>query len=313
MQSRCGPPKFDQQDWSQFDFSRWHLDGVTLDAASAAFASLSEQLFNSGDWRQHFQATLPALGREALRFFKGHSQQLRDQRNVVAEDFDKRITRAQERSDDFRGTVEAASAPPVIKADPDKFHLVVKVITKDARLGLPGVAVKIIDPRNEKYVLIHAITDRDGNAILTIREEIVEEVDKRDATLEVLSLAGQTLVKLPGAVCVRLNQVETRVITLQDSPEIGPQKSAALQIRAEREARRGNLAARIDSLKREREVRLHDLDCRLEDNEAIISELEPQGDSSQASESPSSQDAPSQTGPAKEESPSTPKRGRKRR
>ena len=73
MQSRCGPPKFDQQDWSRFDFSRWHLDGVTLDAAAAAFAGLSDRLFNSAEWRQHFQAALPALEREALNFFKGHS------------------------------------------------------------------------------------------------------------------------------------------------------------------------------------------------------------------------------------------------
>ncbi|MGH2396560.1 MAG: hypothetical protein ACRDFW_06140, partial [bacterium] len=76
MHSRCDPPRFDQQDWSQFDFSRWHLDGVTLDAASAAFAGLSERLFNADEWRQHFQATLPALEREALSFFKGHSQHL---------------------------------------------------------------------------------------------------------------------------------------------------------------------------------------------------------------------------------------------
>ena len=61
MQSRCDPPKFDQEDWSQFRFSRWHLNGVTLDAAAAAFAGLSERLFNSDAWRQHFQATLPAL------------------------------------------------------------------------------------------------------------------------------------------------------------------------------------------------------------------------------------------------------------
>src|SRR5438105_739664 len=127
MHSPCGPPKFDQQDWGQFDFSRWHLDGVALDAASAAFTNLSEQLFNSDEWRQHFQSTLPALEREAISFLKGHSQQLRDQRNAVAQDFDKRISAAQERSDGFRRSVEAASAPPVIEASPNKFHLAVKV------------------------------------------------------------------------------------------------------------------------------------------------------------------------------------------
>jgi hypothetical protein len=275
MYSRCGPPKFDQQDWSQFDFSRWHLDGVTLDAASAAFAGLSERLFNSEDWRQHFQAALPALEREALSFFKNHSQQLRDQKNAAAEDFGKRIAAAQRRSNDFQKSVEAAAASPVVQASPNLFHLAVKVTTEDVRLGLPGLVIQIMDPRNEKIALVQAVTDRDGNAILTVPEEIAKEVDKRDTALEVLSPTGKALVKLPGAVCVRLSQVDTKVVTLPDSPEIEPHKNAALGIRSEREARVATLAARIKTLKRDREARLHDLDCRLEDNEAIIAELEP--------------------------------------
>ena len=136
-----------------------------------------------------------------------------------------------------------------------------------------------MDPQNEKRALVHAITDRDGNAVLTVSGTTAKKVDKRDTALEILSPAGKTLVMLPSAVCVRLKQVETKVVTLHDSPEIGPQQSAALQMRAEREARLSHLASRIDALKREREVRLHDLDCRLEDNEAIVSELEPQGGS----------------------------------
>jgi hypothetical protein len=275
MHSPCDPPKFDQQDWGQFDFSRWHLDGVTLDAASAAFAGLSERLFNSEEWQQHFRETLPAVEGAALSFLKNHSQQLREQKTAVAQDFDERIARAQERSDDFRSAVEAASAPPVIGADPSRFHLAAKVTTEDGRLGLPGVAVRIIDPRNKKLALVQAITDLDGNALLTVPEELAREVDKQDAAVEVLSPAGKSLAKLPGAVCVRLNQVETKVVTLRNSRELGPQKSAALLLRAEREARVGNLAARVDALKREREARLHDLDRRLADNEAIIAELEP--------------------------------------
>lgn len=324
MHSRCDPPKFDQQDWNQFDFSRWHLDGVTLDAASAAFAGLSEQLFNSEEWRQHFQAALPALEREALSFFKGHSKQLRDQKNAAAEDFDQRIVAAQRRSDDFRKSVEIAAAPPLVKAGSNTFHLAVKVTIEDTRLDLPGLTVRIMDPRNKKIALVQAVTDRDGNAILTVPaqiaktggvgerplgiptvadrcaqvlgirtvpEEIAKKVDKGDTVLEVLSPAGKTLVTVPGAVCVRLNQVETKVVTLPDSPEIGPHKNAALGIRSEREARVASLAARIENLKRERETRLHDLDCRLKDNEAIIAELEPKGDTGESSEAAPSHEA----------------------
>jgi len=312
MQSRCGPPKFDQQDWSQFDFSRWHLDGVTLDAASSAFAGLSKRLFNSDEWRQHFQATLPALEREALSFFKDHSQRLRDQKNAAAEDFYQRIAAAQKRSGDFRKSVETAAAPPVVQANPNTFHLAVKVTIEDTHIDLPGLIIQIMDPRNEKIALVQAITDRDGNAILTVSEQIAKEVDKRDTALEVLSSVGKTLVKLPGAVCVRLNQVETKVVTLRDSPEIGPHKSAALGLRSEREVRVASLAARTETLKRERGARLHDLDCRLEDNEAIIAELEPNGGTPRSSEAAASPDVPPQAEPSIKKGPPAPKRGRKK-
>jgi hypothetical protein len=58
------------------------------------------------------------------------------------------------------------------------------------------------------------------------------KVDKRDTALEILSPAGKILLMIPSAVCVRLHQVETKVVTPHDSLEIGPQKIAALQIRA---------------------------------------------------------------------------------
>lgn len=321
MRSQCGPPKFDQQDWSQFDFSRWHLDGVTLDAASAAFAGLSERLFNSEEWRQHFQVTLPELEREALSFFKGHSQQLRDQKNAVAQDFDKRIAAAQQRSDDFRKFIDTAVAPPLVQASPNTYLLAVKITTED--IGLPGLVVQILDPRNEKLALVQAITDLDGNAILSVPEEVAKqlgkrdvapkEVDKCDLALEVLSPTGKILKTLPGAVCLRLNQVETKVVTLADSPEIELYKKAALGIRSDRKARVASLAARMETLKRERDARLHDLDCRLEDNEAIIAELEPKGDTPQPLKPEPSQDVPPRAESSKHEGPPARKLGRKKK
>jgi len=41
MRSQCEPPDFGEQDFSQFDFTRWHLDGLTLDAAATAVAGLT--------------------------------------------------------------------------------------------------------------------------------------------------------------------------------------------------------------------------------------------------------------------------------
>src|SRR5262245_10457506 len=100
MRSSCDPPEFDEQDWSKFDFTRWHLDGLTLDAAASAFAGLSEKLFQSEEWRERFQATLPEVQRQALDFFQEHSRQLNQARTTIAQDFETRIAAAQQRSDD---------------------------------------------------------------------------------------------------------------------------------------------------------------------------------------------------------------------
>src|SRR5262245_6071178 len=275
MYSPCDPPNFDHQDWSQFDFSRWHLDGVTLDAAAAAFAGLAEGLFNSDEWRQRFQATLPEIQRQAVDFFKEHSRELREQLTGAAQDFDARIAAAQQRSDDFRKSIEVATAPPVVQPSPNSYHLAVKVATeKDVRLGLPGLVVQIMDPRDTKMTLVESVTDRDGNAILSVHAESAGEVDKRDTTFQVLGPDGKPLVNVPNAVCVRIGQTETKVVTIPESPATAQHKSAALQLRSEREGRARTLAGRTESLKRERQSRLEGLNCRLRDNEAIITEIE---------------------------------------
>jgi hypothetical protein len=59
--SPCDPPKFDEQDWSQFDFSRWHLDGLQLDSVAQAIADLTQRLTNSPEWQDNVKATVADL------------------------------------------------------------------------------------------------------------------------------------------------------------------------------------------------------------------------------------------------------------
>jgi hypothetical protein len=274
MPSRCGPPDFDERDWSQFDFSRWHLDGIALDATSAAVADLAERLFNSEEWREHFQARLPTLQKQVLGMYREHTRQLREEKAAVARDFDARIAAAQRRSEGFGKTTEAAASPPVVQPDPLTFHLAARVMAEKTRLGLPGLVVRMMDPRQPEAVLVQHVTDRDGNVVLTVPAENASQLEKRDTTLEILTPAEKSLQKIPDAVCIRLNQVETKVVALPDSPDTQPHQAAAVEVRSEREAHARNLTARIDRLRQERESRSDDLDCRLEQNENIIAALE---------------------------------------
>jgi hypothetical protein len=317
MHSRCGPPKFDEKDWSQFDFSRWHLDGVKLDSASAAFADLAERFFHSEEWRQHFQTSLPVVQRSVLGFYKEHARQLEDEKAAVVQDFDQRIIAADEQSDAFKNVINTAAAPPVMRADPNTFHLSTKVTAKDFGLGLPGLAVQIMDPRKPENAIAQVVTDSDGNAILTIPPDRAKEVDKLDTTLEILSPAGKSLQRIPGAVCIRLNQTDTKVVELADSPDIGDLKTAALGVRSERESRAQNLVAKIDRLKQEREASLRDMASRLEDTQAIIEALERVAASAPQTETPGSnwtgtpKEEPAKTEAPKDKPPGGPTRKRK--
>jgi hypothetical protein len=275
MRSRCGPPKFDEQDWSKFDFTRWHLDGLAQDAATTAFGSLTEKFFNSDEWRESFSASLPELQGQALAFLKNHSEQLRAEQKTVAQDYETRTASAQARSDDYRKAVEASTAPPVVQATPGSYHLVARVTADDSRLGLAGLSVRIMDARNQKAPLAESVTDVNGNAVLTVGPEAAKEADKSDETLEILSPEGKSLLAIPNGVCVRVNQVETKAVTLRRSAEIEPLLTNATAIRAQREAQGRNLATRAASLKVERQTRLDALDCRLKDNEELIAQLQP--------------------------------------
>lgn len=280
MPSRCGPPQFDQQDWSAFDFSRWHLDGVQLEAGAAVFAGLSDRLFNSEEWREHFQAVLPELQKGALEFFTDNSQQLRDEKDRVARDFDERIAAARRRGTDFQKAAGYTAGPPVGQPIPGSFQLLARVTSEAGGLGLPGISVRIMDPRNEDQALVEAVTDLAGNAVLTVPRDIAAQLDKRDAALQLLGAGGKVLLASPAVVCMRLGQAETKVLALPDSPETQAGQQAAAAIQAERETRLATLSAQVETLNREREARLAELDCSLADNEAIVADLETGRDAS---------------------------------
>jgi hypothetical protein len=278
MRSQCGPPKFDEKDWSNFDFSRWHLDDVTKDSAATAFAQASEKLFNSQEWRQNFQTTLEEFQQGALGLFKDHSQNLREQQATVKEDFEKRAAAAKQRSEDLKKSAQAATSPPIVEPDPTMFHAAIRVVSeKDDSLGLPHLGVQILNPQREKEILIEASTNHDGNAVLTVSPELAKELDKTDAALQIVDRAGKPLATLANAVCIRVGQIETRVVKVPESETIAEHAKLALETRAQREVNATRAIGRSEVLTKELQNVIDVLNCRLENNEAIVAELEKPG------------------------------------
>ena len=273
MHSKCELPNFDDHDWKKFDFTRWHLDGLTLDAVSAAFAGLADGLSKSEEWQQHVQTSLPELQKQVLVSYQEHSRELEEQRVVMGKEFDHRIHAAQETAKDFRKSTEAAAAPPAMEQSPNAYHLAVKVNSKD-RLGLPGLIVQMMHPKEEKKVLAQALTDVNGNAVLALPAEVVKDFDKQDTSFEILTPEGKVLERMAGAVFLRIGKTETKVATVADTTEIASQKEVGLRAQSEREFEMRRLDVRVDTLRSEKEKRLKQYDHKLSCNQEIIAEIE---------------------------------------
>ena len=285
MKKRCNPPRLDEHDWSQFDFTRWNLDRVAPDAVAKAIAGLAQQFFDSPEWQEHVQASLPQLRQAALATFKGHAEKLRADRAAAERDFEQRTAHAKQISEAMRRAMAASAAPQAPQPRSDAYHVAVRVTGADPLLGLPGMVVQIADPRDAKAPpLASATTDVDGNATLTVGPGLARELDKRDTAVSVLSPSGKELARVADGVCVRLNQVETKVIPVKESGETAPQKQAALDTRASHEALLKSLEGRAQTLETGKKERLADFDCKLQDADAIVAELEQPPDLAQVFE-----------------------------
>lgn len=269
------PPSFDPKEWSQFDFTRWHLDGLPLKDASAAIADLAQRLFNSPEWRESFQGILPTVQTGVVDLFKGRSGDLQAEAAELSTTF-------QERTADLRAQIAAqqeairrADAPPTLQASPDAFQAAIRVETKGTHLGLPGLVVRLLDPRAKDTALVESVTDLDGNAVGSVSGPIIEELARQggELTLEILSPQGKSLRVLEQGLCPRPNQTESKVVVLPASPELEPHRAVAQQIRTQREERLKSLFANLDRLGQDQEALQDGLRRKLEDIQNVISEL----------------------------------------
>jgi hypothetical protein len=277
MRSPCDPPKFDEKDWSQFDFSRWHADGVSEEETDNAVADLAAKFFQSDEWSENFKSKLPEVKTAVRATYEAEIRTLRQDGKTTEQEFDVRIQAAEKRAESARAVSEGANGPVILAAQPDTFQLGVRLIEEKSKLGLPGTTVRMMDPREPKEVLHETTTDSQGNAIFSLTPEEAKEFDTIHAGLQIAGVSGKPIENLPAAVCVRLNGTETKVVAIKDTLEIADSKRAAAAAQAQRTEEQKHLHARVERLKVERAERLRDIDCRVKDVEALVRELREDG------------------------------------
>src|SRR5262249_54019129 len=145
------------------------------------------------------------------------------------------------------------AAPPLLSVDPHSFLLGVKVVDEEKRLGLPGLVVRVTNPRHKHCLLAEGMTDLDGNVVLAFTNEQVHDLarEKVEPTIEILAPPDTLLHRTARIACPRLGGAETWVASLHASAELEPHITAAQQASVEREARLVSLNTRLDRLQAE--------------------------------------------------------------
>src|SRR5262245_1939967 len=116
MKQRCNPPRLDEFEWNQFDFSRWNLGDVAQDSVAKAIAGLTQQFFEAPEWQENVQAGMPPLQQLALGLFRSHAQELRESRVAAEREFEQRAVNVKTRSDEVRRALAASAAPQTPEA-----------------------------------------------------------------------------------------------------------------------------------------------------------------------------------------------------
>jgi hypothetical protein len=269
------PPQFGREDWSQFDFGKWNLDGLRLEGESGALAGLTQRLFTSPEWRQHFAATLPAMKQAVLDYFEQRAKELQRGIDDNAVELRKRNEEAGKQSAAMQESIAAAAAPPVLLADPNSFRLGAKIVDEETRLGLPGLQLRIIDERRQNQPLAETITDLDGNAVLVLSKEQAAELarERIEPTVEVLTPEGKSIHKAENAFSPRPNHVETWVASLSAEANLKAHIDAAQEIKSDREAQLKNLLSKLDRLKDYYDAARDDTTVLMEQAQKIAEEI----------------------------------------
>ncbi len=264
------------QDWSKFDFTQWNLEGLQLDAQSAAFAGWLRDVTLSPQGQERFAAGLAAVQAAIQDDLQSQVKVIQDRASALNQELTSRIAVAQKQISAMEESMRAAGAPPAPNPDPAKFQVAAKVVDQATHLGLPGLQVRLYDTRSAAVTLASAVTDLNGNALFKLSGEQADSLNKDNAeiAMEVLTPANKSIHAGGQTVVPRLNQADTLVAALPSSPDLAAHVNLANAANAQQQSRLTALAAKVEALSTHYQQAQDDLRQQLEQVQAIVSGLQ---------------------------------------
>jgi hypothetical protein len=263
------------QDWSQYDFTRWNLEGLKLDAQPAALAGWVRDVTLSD---QSVQAFVSGLGKVAA----GALQDLQDQvKNIQARlssaetELKTRLAIAEQEIVALEENVRMASAPVQPDPDPESFQISARVTDESTLLGLPGLRLRLYDARSPKSTIATDTTDQNGNALFKLDRATTEKLAKGNATItmEVFGTGKKSLFTGGAAPAPKLKQAGTILASLQPSADISDNIAASSATSAQQDVLLAAARSRVSALNAYYQQLKSDLQQQLVNVQGMIADL----------------------------------------
>ena len=252
MANETNTSEFGNLDWSKFDFTRWNLDGLSLDDTSSTVVTLLQKVIAAPQWPQTFGSSLAGLKNVVIQHLNAQIEELKKESTDLDSELKSRVASTQAQIAALRTKMRLGSVPPVPAANPNLFQLVAKAVDQQSQFGLAGLTVKLFEPGDSENPVATGTTDSNGNAVLSLSRQKAASLAKEKAgelTISILSSDGKSIYSAPYAASVHANQVETHIATIPASQDTAASLAFATQQSASDSALLESLTAKLDQLK----------------------------------------------------------------
>ena len=269
------------QDWSNFDFTRWNLDGLKLNTESATLATWLRDVRLSPQGPQKFAAGVTAIRGAALQSLQEQAKVIQGRLPALDGELKSRLTATRSQISALEENVRIAAVPAFTTPDPESFQVAAKVLAEDNRLGLPGLQVRLYNTQSPKVTLASATTDQNGNAVLTLNRKQINSLTKSGALLatEVLTPDNKSLFTGEALPTPKLNETGTIMASLPASADLTPHLNAAAAAMARQQALLNGVTAKLNDLQTNYQQIKDDLQLQLQEVQAMVADLQPSASS----------------------------------
>lgn len=282
MNSKPDLTNIANQDWSNFDFSRWNLEGLKLDTQSATLAGWLRDVTLSPQGPQKFAAGLSAVKSAALQGLQEQAKVIQGRIAAIDGELTARLAATRNQISAIEENIRIAAVPVVTTPDPESFQVAAKVLDHANRLGLPGLQVRLYDTQSPKVTLASATTDQNGNALLKLNREQTDSLAKSGSVIamEVLTPGNKSVFTGGSVPAPKLNQTGTILAPLPASTDLTPHFNAASAAMAQQQALLSAVTAKVDELQTHYQQIEDDLQQQLQEVQGIVADLQPRASSS---------------------------------